>query len=310
MTRLQVQQKASASETTLSDDSQYAGLQDAIQKTYRNEGGLPAFYAGITQDTIKSVTDSFLFFLFYNSLFRARHKQRSDNRKSIFIRLVDEVGVGILAGAATRAVTAPIQQVITRKQTMAVTSAVSSKDGKPHALGREEAVADILRQIYQTNGLPGFWAGYSATIILTLNPSLTMSIDSFLRRLAAKRVVPGPTVTFLLAAISKGTAGSITYPVALAKTRAQASSLTASEKSPDSIKPGPGGPGSVLSIISQIARKDGPQALYAGLGGEVVKGFFSHGLTMLVKHKIHASVIQLYFSLVKHFRQREAARIP
>ena len=305
VTRLQVQQKKPKDRTSIEDDSKYEGVQDAVRKIYHNEGGLPAFYAGITQDTFKAVADSFLFFLFYSALLRARHNRSSEARKGLISKLLDEVGIGILAGAITRALTAPIQQVITRKQTMAMTSAAHSKDSKPHELGREQSVRDILTNIYETKGLQGLWSGYSATVILTLNPSLTMSIDSFLQRLASRRVDLGPAITFLLAATSKATASSIMYPVSLAKTRAQAASANESAEVNEKQQK-KSGPGSVLTMIPKIAQKDGVGSLYAGLSGEVVKGFFSHGLTMLVKHRIHALVIQIYFLLLRYIRRLRA----
>ena len=302
VTRLQVQQKRPNPDTDVGAGTGYTGLKDAIHKIYANEGGLLAFYAGVTQDTSKSVVDSFLFFLFYNSLWRLRQNKQTEQKRHLLTRLLDDVGVGMIAGAITRAITAPLQQVITRKQTIAMASASVSGDNKPHQLGREQSVGHILKGIYRTKGLQGFWSGYSATVILTLNPSLTMSVDSTLRRLTSGRSIPTPTLTFLFAAISKATASSVMYPVTLAKTRAQAASPNPSEDRQQHNA----GPGSVLTMIPRIARADGLGALYAGLSGEIVKGFFSHGLTMLVKQRIHEFVIQLYFFVLERLRRLRA----
>lgn len=40
-------------------------------------------------------------------------------------------------------------------------------------------------------------------------------------------------------------------------------------------------------------------ALYEGLDGEVLKGFFSHGITMIVKEAVHRFVIRLYYGIIK-----------
>lgn len=191
----------------------------------------------------------------------------------------------------------PIQQVITRKQTMAMKT---SRDSADKQTNQKQSVNEIFREIYETKGLSGFWAGYSATVILTLNPSLTMSVDSYLQRLVSKKIELSSAMTFLLAATSKATASSVTYPVALAKTRAQASSSESTKESGDRKR---AGPGSVLLTIPHIARTNGLGAVYAGLSGEVVKGFFSHGLTMLVKQSIHALVIRLYFVILRYLRR-------
>lgn len=58
-------------------------------------------------------------------------------------------------------------------------------------------------------------------------------------------------------------------------------------------------PPNVFTTILSIARTEGITALYEGLGGEVLKGFFSHGITMIVKEAVHKFVIQLYYAILK-----------
>ena len=300
VTRLQVQRKQPKLISEANEELEYDGISDALRKIYFTEGGFPALYTGVAQDTLKSVADSFLFFLFYNSLLSLRRNRSSKSNSSLFVRLMDEVGTGMVAGATARAITMPIQQVITRKQTMAMKTSQSSESMDGDAPPTERSVSDILRRIYDTKGLSGFWAGYSATVVLTLNPSLTMSVDSMLQRLTARRMALGPTLTFLLAAISKATASSIMYPATVAKTRAQTSASDPSEGRGNTRK---ARSGSTLNMIARTARSDGIGALYAGLSAEVVKGFFSHGLTMMAKYRIHAFVIQAYFLIVKYLRR-------
>lgn len=62
-------------------------------------------------------------------------------------------------------------------------------------------------------------------------------------------------------------------------------------------------PSNVFTIILQIARTEGFAALYEGLGGEVLKGFFSHGITMIVKDAAHRLVIWLYYAILKFLRR-------
>lgn len=54
----------------------------------------------------------------------------------------------------------------------------------------------------------------------------------------------------------------------------------------------------ILSTVATIARTDGISGLYAGLQGEVLKGFFSHGFTMLVKDAVYAFIIKSYYLLL------------
>lgn len=63
-TRLKVQRQLRLDDS-LSEDECYRSVFDAFVKIYDTEGGIPAFFAGLSADVLKSAADSFLFFLFY-----------------------------------------------------------------------------------------------------------------------------------------------------------------------------------------------------------------------------------------------------
>lgn len=300
--RLQVQ-KQFANEAVNKDDVEYKSVLDAAQKIYEHEGGVSAFYAGVLQDTAKSVADSFLFFLAYNYL--RERRQRTNGSK---LAMIDELSVGMLAGAFAKLFTTPIQNIVTRKQTAAMVAA-RSRNPSVHP---QLSTKDIALQIRDEKGLQGFWSGYSAALVLTLNPSLTFLLhEMFLRTLVprTKREDPGARLTFLLAAASKAIASSVTYPFQLAKTRAQVSSqkplseVEASAKNmtaPVTARPARRVTrNTIFHTILRIAKKEGIQGLYQGLGGDVLKGFFQHGLTMLMKERIHVVIVQLYYLVLR-----------
>ena len=188
---------------------------------------------------------------------------------------------------------------------------------------------EIAARIHKEKGIRGFWGGYSASLVLTLNPSLTFFFFESLKRLLprSKRDDPGARLTFLLAALSKAGASSITYPFSLAKSRSQVSPAPAVDKSRAELKKEAksdlhnaahsataakavgrkdlkrAADATVFSAVARIYRDEGLEALYVGLGGEVLKGFFSHGITMLVKEEVHGWVIKLYFALLNAYRK-------
>jgi hypothetical protein len=278
---------------------------DAFLKVYEREGGLTAFYSGCGHETFKSVVDSFLFFLSYSYLREKRLSARGGGRN---LPVLQEIGVGVISGAFSKAVTTPIQQIVARKQTAAMMNQGSTIDPPPPL-----SMKDIASEILRDKGIQGFWSGYSASLILTLNPSITMLLHKALLRLVvprAERSDPGARMTFLLAAISKALASMVTYPFVLAKARAQVSAqkplsgigeTSDGEKSKEPIKSKAlqARQRTVFSTILRIAQTEGVYALYQGLGAEVLKGFFSHGLTMLMKDHIHSVIISLYFTLQK-----------
>ncbi|KAG9190366.1 abhydrolase domain-containing protein 12 [Alternaria panax] len=299
ITRLQVQRQLHPGDK----HPHYNGFLDAVEKIYEREGGPKAFYTGVVPELLKGVADSFLFFLAY-SYVRQKRLDARDSRRSL--PALEEIGVGVLAGAFSKFFTTPIQQIVTRKQTAAIMRQESSTTIPPLSSAR-----DMAREIRREKGIQGFWSGYSASLVLTLNPSITMLLHKALLRLVvprAKRDDPGACMTFLLAAISKVLASTATYPFSLAKARAQVSSQKPSsgigetsdkEKSDDPLESRAlqARQRTVFSTILRIAQTEGVWGLYQGLGAEVLKGFFSHGITMLIKDRIHAVIISLYYTV-------------
>ncbi|KAF2398224.1 mitochondrial carrier [Trichodelitschia bisporula] len=302
ITRLQVQRHLRRSGVS-KDTVEYRNIEDALRKIYATEGGISAFYAGALQDTAKCMTDSFLFFLAYNVV-RAKRLHAHGTKK---LPVHEELLVGMLAGAISRFFTTPVQNIVTRKQTAAMVDEDTTR----------QTTRDIAREIHREKGIAGFWAGYSATLVLTLNPALTFVLQSVLLRVLVgreKRDAPGARITFLVAAVSKAMASCVTYPFSLAKARTQVEGRgkTATSVEKDSVveeaeegakEVGRTARENVFTAVLRIAREEGVGALYQGLSGEVLKGFFSHGLTMLMKERIHAVIIQVYYVVLKLLRR-------
>ncbi|KAI1326017.1 mitochondrial carrier domain-containing protein [Xylariaceae sp. FL0255] len=318
---------------------QYAGLADAFSQIWRSDGGPRAFYTGLAGDAVKSVLDSFLFFLFYE-WFRAMRlrsrRRRTGYGKSRNLGVVEELAVGMAAGACSRALTTPMSNIVTRKQTATLVNGNNSSDGDGTAAGGDAGVRDIIRSIRKEKGLAGLWSGYSATLVLTLNPSLTFLLHEFLKGRFADQTYddPGPRLTFLFAATSKAVSSFITYPFQIAKTRLQSGIPLESddEKAKESTPAGEENlidfeekqPGkneedkdqdvhkqvekklnslravqrlarrSIFGTIAEIIRTEGVVSLYDGVAAELLKGFFSHGTTMLAKDVVHKLLFKLY----------------
>ncbi|KAL9086308.1 MAG: hypothetical protein Q9165_007223 [Trypethelium subeluteriae] len=378
ITRLQVQQRQRQQQQTTTENGRpinagkrqyYANIFDAFRRIYEDEGGIGAFYTGVVEDTAKSIADSFLFFLAYTLIRRTRQRQRKGA-----LPIVDELLVGMAAGAFSKLLTTPVQNIVTRKQTAALETQDSlsptenQSNENPEAQPAKPIVSShpphhstpsttaIAQRIRAEKGILGFWSGYSASLLLTLNPSLTFLLHSLLSRLLlrTRRHAPtststtnknpalSPRLTFLVAALSKAIASTCTYPIGLAKARAQAGGVAAAAATTMAVgQPGEkqaprfqapyasyegwherseyrrgagAGAGAglrvpvpavlvprVLRTVVRIARVEGVAAVYAGLGGEVVKGFLGHGLTMLLKQRVHVGVVALWGLVVRLF---------
>ena len=308
ITRLQIQRQLRKNAGDSGSD-EYGSIRDAFRKIC-DRGGLAAFYVGLLQDTSKTIADSFLFFLLYTFLRQSRLRRHKGSVKHL--SAADELGVGILAGAFAKLFTTPMANIVTRKQCSSMVP-----QGSIDSSSQDSSVRSIAQQIRKEKGLQGFWSGYSASLVLTLNPSLTFFLFEIFKRTLLRRSQrsnPPPQAIFLLAAFSKAIASTITYPFSLAKARAQASRNTDRNTDENEKKTaketatateilgqymndaGENNKASsnVFSTILQIARTEGTGALYQGLDGEVLKGFFSHGITMLAKDSVHKLIVQLY----------------
>jgi hypothetical protein len=320
ITRLQVQRQFRRSSANRAD-GQYEGIADAFDQIYNKEGGLKAFYVGIVQDTGKSIADSFLFFLFYNYL-RTNRLQKNGG-KATTLPALDELIVGAMAGGCSKFFTTPISNIVTRKQTAAMISARSSSPTV------EPSVRSIISDIRDEKGIQGFWSGYSASLVLTVNPSITFFLYEFFKRTLlprAQRDDPGARITFLMAAFSKAVASAVTYPFALAKKRAQAGSsppvdpdsaseikteLSEASKTKDEREAKSAGrkakslakQSTVFATILKIYREEGWEALYEGVWGEVLRGFLGHGLTMLIKERVHTFIVSAYYWVLKALKK-------
>jgi hypothetical protein len=344
ITRMQVQKQMSgpreAPSAAKDADAEYKDLLDAALKIYDNEGGLKALYTGLGPDVVKSIGDSFLFFLGYNFL-----RQRETKKFGNTLPIHRELGIGVVAGALSKLVTTPLQNIITRQQTAALLTARDPTSTTFSGQSNKLTVKDVARQIRDERGLKGFWAGYSASVILTLNPAITFAVDNLLHGLMPSgEHKPGPQLTFLIAATSKAIATAITYPVSLAKSRAQVKSPTTQngqqetgfvditdEKRGDETAPIPrqlnnerlhatpnrhaftenlkkvlrlfSAQYAVFVSLRKIYQSEGLGGLYSGLEGDLLKGFLSHGLTMAMKDTAHVGVIQLYYAMLKLTRK-------
>ncbi|KAI0123847.1 mitochondrial carrier domain-containing protein [Xylariales sp. AK1849] len=341
VTRLQVQHQLARS-GRLAEADEYAGIADALSRilwdgdaSAGSAGSLNigALYTGLASDAAKSVLDSFLFFLFYE-WFRSKRTHARGGKASGGVGVLEELVIGVAAGACSRAFTTPIANVVTRKQTATLVDGEASSE--------QSSVKAIARSIMKEKGAKGFWSGYSASLVLTLNPSITFFLQEFLE----KRLLgdeswddPGPRSTFLLAAVSKAVASTITYPFQTAKARLQAGvpvesdSETEKEKNGDLIEVSEDDSAaernvdqevdeklnttravhkfaqqSIFGTVAQIVRKEGVGSLYDGIQGELLKGFFSHGTTMLAKDVIHKLLFKLYLVVAGVLQQLRLRR--
>jgi hypothetical protein len=206
---------------------------------------------------------------------------------------MEELTIGIAAAALSGLASTPLSNIVTRKQTHAMLYPGAKHPG----------FGDIYHDIMREKGITGFWSGYAASLLLTFNPSIT-----FLLYEAAKPHIQSRRGghmdkfdVFMLAALCKAAATTLTYPLNIIRVRSQMNDggeewegmlegTASSSREVHTTKSRHHGKGlgsryrrtirqasGVIELISEIVRREGISALYVGLGSALFKGFFTHG---------------------------------
>lgn len=264
--------------TRMQVNKEYKNVFDAFCKIYQEEG-IAAFYEGATQSSLSVMISAFFYFYAYDMLRNGRLRQIAQRRKSgkapATLGIAEELLIGSLAGMFCKFITSPLSNIVTRQQTAHLTEQSTHKQIPTSAIG-------ILKDIYNEKGITGLWTGYKATIFLSVNPSLTYYFFQLLKAVFIPRKYrdnPSKFHLFFFPATAKTLATLLTYPLLLFKTRVQIKSTKGASE---------------VSFKSLLTHNP-----YQGASGQVLKGFFSQGITMLTKDQISRFIIYLYFVFLK-----------
>lgn len=207
--------------------------------------------------------------------------KRLHKRHAQGLPVLEELLIGLAAGSVSKFFLTPFNTIATRKQTHIML----------YPNSKAASIVDIYHDIMREKGITGFWSGYSAGAFLSLNPSITFLLYESLKGFAGgkRRRLKGAE-TFLLAAVAKAIATGMTYPLAVARSRAQISNEDDDFNFGDMISIGKVGQGvkkvisrkarrsgNVIEVLADIFKREGIAGLYEGVLGEILRGFVSSG---------------------------------
>jgi len=280
-----------------------SGIRGAIRilRGIIKKHGIQDLYVGLGSDTGATLLSNFFYFYFYAFLrYLLTRRRLSLNYKPSHLAhphkptLVEEILLGFIAGVASRAVSTPLNIVTVKLQIE------QESEGDEDMGEKAESVPGVVKKIYREDGIWGFWRGFKTTVLLSLNPALTLALFQVYRRIlmrasAMTGVDPSPGQAFVGAAVSNSIAASILYPLMLAKTRLQASSATSMREVLHDAYTGRGRSRATNGLLLNSASKNkGIPGLYQGLEMQIVKGFLSQGVTFLVKGRVEQLIVETY----------------
>ncbi|CAG8744747.1 20064_t:CDS:10, partial [Cetraspora pellucida] len=258
--RLQVQKDNKAVEA-------YKGGRDAIMKIIRIEG-ISGLYSGVNSAifgiALTNVSQNLnliliigVYYYFYEWTKAAFEKSASPKRP---ISIKESMLSGAIAGALTAIITNPIWVVNTRMTTRkdsldeSIKSESSVKQVKQMKAKRLGTISTVLK-IIEEDGIMAFWQGVKPALILVINPIIQYTAYEQLKVQLEKIKKLGSLDFFLLGAVSKLIATTLTYPYIVIKSRMQ---LRQSSKESSRYN-------SVMDGLRKIIQNEGVNGLYKGI---------------------------------------------
>ena len=194
---------------------------------------------------------------------------------------------GALAGSATVMITNPIWVVNTRMTARQSSSAAEGADAEKGGVGqsgqgKKPSTLATIRSILNDEGAAAFFAGVLPALVLVINPILQYTFFEQLKNTieARRGRSVGPRDAFLLGALGKLLATSITYPYITVKSRAHVAK-----------KQGRGD--GLIESVRRVIREEGVGGLYGGIGPKVTQSVLTAAFLFAFKDVLYEASVRL-----------------
>ncbi|KAK0208304.1 mitochondrial carrier domain-containing protein [Desarmillaria ectypa] len=224
------------------------GFYDAVKHVWKAEG-LRGLWKGSGTTLVIGVPSSTAYMLTYDHLLNVALPPIIPNENIVPLMS------GILARTTISTVASPLELIRTNLQ-----STPLSPD-KPHTL---RSVLTSIHQLVKTKGPRCLWRGLGPTLWrdVPFSGFYWFSYET-LKKGFARQGQNNAWIAFLCGAVSGTGAALITSPMDVLKTRRQALVMRAASDAPRVT--------SIVGLLSQIVRTEGPAALYTGITPRIAK---------------------------------------
>jgi adenine nucleotide transporter 17 len=240
--------------------------------------GFWSLYSGLDSSLLGIALTNGVYYYFYE---RSRAAILSSRKGSKGLSTPESILIGLIAGSATSVITNPIW-VVQTSQAVRSMGKNSEANSVPKRLGFLETALHVLAK----DGVGAFWRGIGPALILVINPVLQYTaFEQFKnilisRRTAKSRAAGLATAVailsdwdfFLLGALSKLIATSITYPYIVVKSRLQAGSSKYK---------------SSWDGLVTILREEGIEGLYKGIGSKLFQSVLTAAILFAGQRRIY-----------------------
>jgi len=191
--------------------------------------------------TARTTTDRISGYEFSRAFFQKTSKKS-------YLSTPESMMAGALAGSLTVLMTNPIWVVNTRMTARSEDSDDSAEKGEA-GQSQKPTTMGTLQKIIKEDGVMRLFAGVLPALVLVLNPILQYSVFEQLKQALEKRRRVGAVDSFVLGALGKLVATTITYPYITVKSRAHVAT---------------GQQQGMIASLRKIVREEGVSGLYGG----------------------------------------------
>ncbi|XP_012265165.1 peroxisomal membrane protein PMP34 [Athalia rosae] len=242
-----------------------------IRELIAKEGFL-TLYRGIVPVLQSLCASNFVYFYTFHGLkiLRSSRHQSAGN----------DLLMASIAGVINVLTTTPLWVVNTRLKMKGIET--HSEQSKSEFNTLYEGIIHI----WKTEGIQKLWAGTLPSLLLVSNPAIQfMTYEAIKRRIGkiCGATAPPAIVFFLIGAVAKTVATTVTYPLQLAQTKLR-HGHSYHNLSPDA---------GTLQILIYILKKHGVAGLYRGMEAKLLQTVLTAALMFLAYEKIAAFVFRL-----------------
>jgi solute carrier family 25 (peroxisomal adenine nucleotide transporter), member 17 len=221
--------------------------------------GLSGLYSGLDSALFGISVTNFVYYYWYEWTRAAFEKAKLARGEGKRLGTLESMAAGAVAGSATVLITNPIWVVNTRvtahkEDGKGADGEKSDLEAQSQKKKKKPSTLATLLQLIREEGISSLMAGVLPALVLVINPILQYTIYEQLKNAIEKRRKVGATDAFVLGALGKLLATSITYPYITVKSRAHVAKKREGEKSVGT-----------LESLRGIVRDEGYGGLYKGM---------------------------------------------
>ncbi|KAN0110349.1 putative peroxisomal membrane protein PMP47A [Hyaloscypha variabilis] len=257
-----------------------SGFLDAVKRIVAREG-VTGLYAGLDSALFGISVTNFVYYYWYEWTRAAFEKAAvKAGRASKRLTTIESMIAGAIAGSATVLLTNPIWVVNTRMTTRKRNKETDESLLPGVKAPKAPTTVGTLLALIREEGPQALFAGVVPALVLVINPILQYTIFEQLKNILEKKKRITPTVAFMLGALGKLFATSITYPYITVKSRMHVAGRD-------------GGKENMVHAMRRIVNEEGYVGFYKGIGPKVTQSVLTAAFLFAFKDVLYEQTIRL-----------------